>query len=180
MRLDRFDNTGFDRGAGKLKELLWLAASGLLVSSWLPGSGWRVFLLRMFGANIGNGVVIKQRVFIKFPWKLSVGDYAWIGEAVWIDNLAQVSIGQHACVSQGVYLCTGSHDWSLSTFDLVTKPITVANQAWLGAFSRVAPGVEIGEGAVLSMGSTATRSLEKWTISAGVPAVVLRNRIEKS
>ena len=71
---------------------------GLLFNSWLPGSGWRVQLLRLFGASIGSGVVIKPHVRIKFPWKLSIGDYSWIGEEVWIDNLAEVSIGSNCCI----------------------------------------------------------------------------------
>lgn len=87
MRLDAYTTGGFDRGAPRWKEALWLAISGLLVASWLPGSGWRKRLLRAFGATIGWDVAIKPGVRIKFPWRLSVGDYSWIGEDVWIDNL---------------------------------------------------------------------------------------------
>lgn len=179
MKLNTFTNKDFDRGANRSKELLWLAVSGLLFSSWVPGSSWRVALLRIFGAKIGVGVVIKPHVLIKFPWKLSIGSYSWIGEKAWIDNLACVTIGSHACVSQGVYLCTGSHDWSQSTFDLIAKPIEVSDQVWLGAFSRVAPGVTIAEGAVLSLGSVATRSLQAWTVYSGQPAEPIKPRKEE-
>lgn len=178
MRLDLFNNKEFDRGASKARELFWLAVSGICFSTWLPGSSWRVALLRCFGAKVGAGVVIKPRVVVKFPWKLSIGDYSWIGERVWFDNLAPVSIGCHACISQGVYLCTGSHDWSLSSFDLITKPIEVADQTWLGAFSRVAPGVDVAQGAVLSMGSVATQPLEAWMVYSGHPAIAVRSRKE--
>lgn len=178
MRLNTFNNSDFDRGASKLKELLWLAVAGTAFSSWLPGSSWRVALLRLFGASIGSGVVIKPHVRIKFPWKLNMGDYSWIGEKAWIDNLAPVSIGSHVCISQGVYLCTGSHDWSSSSFDLITKPIQVADQAWLGAFSRVAPGVTVAEGAVLSLGAVATQPLKAWTIYSGQPALPVKPRKE--
>ena len=180
MRLDTFDNNGFDRGGSKLKELLWLAIAGLFFSTWLPGSSWRVALLRLFGAHIGKGVIIKPHVRVKFPWKLSIGDYSWIGEQAWIDNLAPVSIGSHTCISQGVYLCTGSHDWSLSTFDLITKPITIADQAWLGAFSRVAPGVLVEQGAVLALGSVATQALQEWMIYSGQPAMAIKPRKQNS
>lgn len=176
MRLDTFENSDFNRGAGKWKELLWLFFSALVFSTWLPGSGWRVSLLRLFGASIGTGVVIKPRVVVKFPWKLSIGDYSWVGEDTWIDNLAPVAIGAHACISQGVYLCTGSHDWSLSSFDLITRPIEVSDQAWLGAFSRVAPGVKVGQGAVLALGSVATKPLQPWVIYSGHPAVATKPR----
>lgn len=143
LDLSTFRNDGFDRGASRIKELLWLVASGLLVDSWVPGSGWRVRLLRLFGAKIDVGVVIKPNVQIKFPWRLSVGANAWIGERVWIDNLAQVNIGANACVSQGVYLCTGSHDYRKPSFDLVTSPIDIGEGAWVTAFCRVAPGTRV-------------------------------------
>jgi putative colanic acid biosynthesis acetyltransferase WcaF len=162
MRLDQFDNSSFERGRGKVVEALWLLASEALVRSWLPGSGFRVRILRLFGAQIGPGVVIKPHVRIKFPWRLSIGANSWIGEEVWIDNLVQVNIGTNCCISQGAYLCTGSHNWSLPTFDLITKPITIGDGAWICARSSVAPGVHVGAGAVLGFGAVATRDLEPW------------------
>lgn len=170
MRLDAYTTGGFDRGAPRWKEALWLAISGLLVASWLPGSGWRKRLLRAFGATIGRDVAIKPGVRIKFPWRLSVGDYSWIGEDVWIDNLAQVSIGAHACVSQGAYLCTGSHDWSRDSFDLITRPISLGDQSWVGAHANLAPGTTLGKGAVLGMGSLGKGTLAPWTLYTGTPA----------
>lgn len=170
MRLDRFSVGEFDRGASRFREALWLLLSALVFSSWLPGSGWRRFLLRLFGAQIGQGVVLKPGVRIKFPWRLVIGDYAWLGERAWIDNLGDVSIGSHACISQGAYLCTGSHDWSSDSFDLLVRPITVGDHVWVGAFSMLAPGADVGEGAVLAMGSVGKGKLAPWTVHGGNPA----------
>jgi putative colanic acid biosynthesis acetyltransferase WcaF len=177
MRLDQFDNSSFERGRGKVVEALWLLASEALVRSWLPGSGFRVRILRLFGAQIGPGVVIKPHVRIKFPWRLSIGANSWIGEEVWIDNLAQVNIGSNCCISQGAYLCTGSHNWSLPTFDLITKSITVGDGAWICARSSVAPGVHVGAGAVLGFGATATRDLEPGQCYGLAQAVLIRARL---
>ena len=176
MKLSEFDNRAFERGRPSWVEACWRVLEGLLFSTWLPGSGWRVGLLRLFGARVGRGVVIKPRVRVKFPWRLEVGDHSWIGESVWIDNLAPVRIGHDCCLSQGAYLCTGSHDWATQRFDLVVKPITIADQAWLAAGSLVAPGVAVGEGAVLGLGAVATEDLQSWTIYAGNPAVPVRER----
>lgn len=176
MQLETFDNTGFDRGASRAREALWITLSSLLFSTWLPGSSWRVALLRLFGARIGQGVVIKPRVRIKFPWRLAIGDHCWIGEEAWIDNLAIVTLGSSVCISQGVYICTGSHDWSRTTFDLITRPVQIGNKAWLGAFSRIAPGTIVDEGAVLAFGGVATQTLSAWAIHAGNPAVRVKPR----
>lgn len=164
MRLDRYSPGNFDRGASRVREALWLVVSGVLVTSWLPGSGWRAWLLRAFGARIGKGVVLKPGVRVKFPWRLSIGDHSWIGEDVWIDNLAQVTIGAHACLSQGAYLCTGSHDWARDTFDLITRPITVGDHAWVGVRAVLAPGATLETGAVLSMTSLGKGRIEAWHI----------------
>jgi putative colanic acid biosynthesis acetyltransferase WcaF len=136
-----------------------------------------VAILRVFGASIGKGVRIKTGVKVKFPWRLRVGDHSWLGENLWIDSIAEVRIGSHCCVSQGVYLCTGSHDWSRDTFDLMVGSIILEDHSWLGAQSVVAPGVIVGEGAVLGLGSVATGPLEPWTIYMGTPAVPTKKRI---
>ena len=149
-QLSWFDNSWFNRGRSSFVELVWLIVSAALVKSWIPGSSHRCLLLRAFGAQIGFGVRIKPGVRIKFPWRLEIGDNSWIGEDVWIDNLAAVTIGASCCVSQGVYICTGSHDWNSSTFDLIVKSVRVENYAWVAAQSVVGPGITVGEGAILS------------------------------
>lgn len=176
MRLDRYTAAGFDRGAPRWKEALWVGFGCVLLASWLPGSAWRRLLLIAFGARIGSGVVLKPGVRVKFPWRLSVGDHAWIGEQVWIDNLAEVSVGAHACLSQGAYLCTGSHDWSSEAFDLITRPIVIEDHAWLGAGAALAPGAIMRKGAVLSMAAFGRGELSEWTIYAGNPAAPVRKR----
>ncbi|MBF6568111.1 MAG: colanic acid biosynthesis acetyltransferase WcaF [Candidatus Binataceae bacterium] len=179
MRLDRFANGDFERGRPWWTEALWLIVQALLVESWLPGSAHRIKLLRLFGAQIGQGVAIKPHVRIKFPWRLEVGDYSWLGEGVWIDNLATVTIGSHCCLSQGVYLCTGNHNWSAETFDLITHPIVLEDQVWLCARSSVGPGVRAGQGAVLTLGSVAQTELSAWRIHSGNPAVAINDRRTK-
>ncbi|NML06243.1 WcaF family extracellular polysaccharide biosynthesis acetyltransferase [Sphingomonas sp. G-3-2-10] len=166
----------FTRGRPAIVELLWIVVQAIFVSSALPGSAHRRFLLRLFGASIGARVVLKPGIRVKFPWRLTIGDNSWIGEHAWIDNLAQVSIAGDCCVSQGAYLCTGSHDWSRPGFDLITGPIVLEPGAWVAARASVGPNVTLGRGAVLGLGSTATRDLNPWTVYAGVPAIAVRTR----
>jgi putative colanic acid biosynthesis acetyltransferase WcaF len=177
MRLDRFDNAGFDRGRPWLVEALWRVVDGLLFRSWLPGSGWRAGLLRLFGAQVGPGAVIKPRVRVTFPWKLRMGAHCWLGEQAWIDNLAEVRIGDHCCISQGAYLCTGNHRWDRETFDLVADPIVLEDHCWIGAMARVGPGVVCREGAVLTLGSVAAADLAAWHVHSGAPARSVSARV---
>lgn len=173
MKLALFSSRDFDRGATRAKEAAWLVLSGVLVESWLPGSGWRCWLLRRFGAKIGDRVTIKPRVRVKFPWRLSIEDDVWIGEAAWIDNLGAVSIGHDVCISQGAYLCTGSHDWDKTTFDLIVRPIVVASYAWIGAMARLAPGTCVGEGTIIGMGVMVSGDLAPYHVFSNRKAGML-------
>ncbi len=139
----------------------------------------KVLLLRVFGARIGQHVVIKPSVHIKYPWKLRVGDYSWIGEGVWIDNLDKVEIGDSCCLSQGCYLLTGNHDYSSENFDLMVSSIYIESQAWVGAKSIVCPGVTLQRASVLTVGSIATADLEKFGIYQGNPAKKVKQRVIK-
>lgn len=174
--LSSFSNTGFDRGAPVWKEALWILAGAPLLESFLPGSAWRRTLLRLFGSQIGIGVVIKQRVRVKFPWRLSVGAYSWIGEAAWLDNLDWIHIGSHCCISQGAYLGTGNHDWKDTRFGLKTAPIQITDQAWICAHARLAPGSAVGEGAVIAQGAVFSGNAAEWTIFSGNPANAISKR----
>ena len=168
--------SGLDRGRPALVEAAWLVLSALFVASFLPGSAHRRWLLALFGARIGRGVVVKPGVRVKFPWRLEVGDNAWLGEGAWIDNIVPVTIGANACVSQGAYLCTGNHDWSVPSFDLRAAPIVLADGAWVGARAVVGPGVTVGRGAIVALGAVAVRDVPERQILTAVAAPAAQRR----
>ena len=180
MRLDAYNSRGFSRGKPAWFEALWIFAQWAFLRSQIPGSPQRRLILRMFGARVGRGVTIKPGVRVKFPWRLTIGDHSWIGEDVWIDNLAPVAIGSHCCISQGAYLCSGNHDWTAAAFDLRTEQIRICDRVWIGARSVVAPGVTIGEGSILALGSIATRTTSPWSINSGNPAKPIKSRPRSS
>jgi putative colanic acid biosynthesis acetyltransferase WcaF len=174
--LGKYNNGWFSRGRSKFVEILWLVLDAAFVRSRVPGSVHRRAILCAFGALIGKRVLIKPGVRIKFPWRLEIGNDSWVGEDVWIDNLAPVKIGSNCCISQGVYICTGSHNWGTPTFDLIVKSVKIEDGAWLASRSVIGPGVIVGEGAVLSLGSVATSDLAPWGIYQGIPATFVKQR----
>ena len=176
--LSSYSAAHFDRGAGVLKEGLWLIVS-LVLFRLCPFSfsALKRRMLRAFGARIGRNVTIKPQVKITFPWKLEIGDHVWLGEECWLLNLERITIGNNVCISQRAFLCTGNHNYKSPTFDLITKPVTVEDGAWIGASAWVGPGVTVGNHAVLAAGSVATKALEPWGIYQGNPAVLLKQRV---
>jgi putative colanic acid biosynthesis acetyltransferase WcaF len=175
--LSRPNNAELVRGAPVWLEALWFFLGlPLLRSHLITSSAFRRLLLRLFGAKVGKGVYIKPGLRVKFPWYLEIGDHSWLGEDLWIDNLAEVKIEAHCCLSQGVYLCTGNHDWSSVNMRLVRRPITCRRGAWIGAKAMLAPGVVVGAGAIVTMGSVVTKNVPEMEIHAGNPAQFVRSR----
>lgn len=178
VRLDLFDRSkGLDRGRRLPVEIAWQLVKCLFFLTPLPWpSRLRTFLLRGFGAKIGKGVVIKPRVNIHLPWKLTVGDHAWLGEEAMILNFEPVVIGSHACLSQRAFLCTGNHDYRDTCFGYRNAPITIGAGAWVGAQSFVCPGTTVGLDTVVTAGSVVTRSLPTGMICSGNPCVPVKRR----
>lgn len=175
--LSRYSAAGYSPGAGPFARAAWFLFSALLFETKLfPFYAPKRLVLRLFGARVGKGLVIKPRVRIKYPWRLIIGRNCWLGEDVWIDNLERVSIGDNVCVSQGAYLLTGNHNFKRETFDLITAPIYVGDGAWIGAKAVVSPGVVIHRNAVITLGAVMTSNADEEGIYRGNPAQLIRIR----
>ena len=175
--LSKFSTGQFQRGAGPVRETVWIVTSLILFRICpFKFSAVKCFVLRLFGAKIGRGVVIKSRVTIAFPWKLTLGNHVWLGEECWLLNLAPIVIENHVCISQRAFLCTGNHNYKSQAFDLIVKPIHIEAGVWIGAGAFVGPGVKVGSHAVLTAGSVATDDLQPFGIYQGNPAVLVKQR----
>lgn len=174
--LSKYSNDWYKPG-GKIKLILWYAVNYFIVlPSWNIFSGLKLEILRLFGAKIGKGVVLKPGINVKYPWKLEIGNYCWIGEQVWIDNLSDVILKDNVCISQGAFLECGNHNYKKSGFDLIVNSITLCEGSWVGAQSIVAPGVTLGQYSILTMGSTAISDLQPYGIYSGNPAIFRKER----
>tara|TARA_B110000046_G_scaffold185465_1_gene227195 strand:+ start:4984 stop:5535 length:552 start_codon:yes stop_codon:yes gene_type:complete len=178
--LSKYNNTWYHPGKKVVCVLWYFINVVFFVSHIIPLSSLKVWLLKLFGAKLGRNVVIKPGVNIKYPWKLVIGDYSWLGEDVWIDNLEQVTIGSNVCISQGAMLLCGNHNYKKTTFDLMVNEIILEEGVWLGAKSIVCSGVRCKTHAILSVGSIANIDLEPYTIYQGNPAKKIRNRVIKA
>lgn len=171
VKLKNFDaSIGLDREASKLKEASWYLVKVFFFLSALPyPASFKVWLLRIFGARIGERVNIKPRVNIHMPWKLEVGDDVWIGEEVFILNFEKVRIGSNVTVSQRAFLCCGNHDFREPSMPYRNAPITLEDGAWVGAASFIGPGVNVGVDTVVAAGSVVTSSLPPNGVYSGNP-----------
>lgn len=164
--------------SNRLRRQVWnLCWAALYRCSPRPFHAWRSLLLRTFGARIGPNCHFYPGSRVWAPWNLQCEDCASLGDGAEIYNPSPVYMASHSVVSQQAYLCTATHDYSSADFPLTSSPITLGAYSWICARASVAPGVEVGEGAVLGLGSVATSDLEPWSVYGGVPAHKIKDRL---
>lgn len=175
--LSLFNNSWYNPG-NPFKRITWYVANRVFLNTCIPyPSAFKILILKLFGAKIGENIVIKPKVSIKYPWFLTIGNYSWIGESVWIDNLAQVKIGSNCCISQGALLLCGNHNYRKTSFDLMIGQIILEDGVWIGARATICPGVTCKSHSVLTAGSVATKELDAYSIYQGNPAQKVKERI---
>lgn len=175
--LRTYHEPGYDAGGGRLKMLVWwLVQAVCFPLSPHFAHGFRRWLLRQFGAQIGEGVRIRPTARFTYPWNVTIGDYSWVGDDAVLYSLEKITIGEHCVVSQKSYLCTGSHDISDSRFGLVTGEVVIENGAWVAMDCFVGPAVTIGANAVVGARSSVFRSLPAEMICMGTPCKPVKKR----
>lgn len=143
------------------------------------GSGWKRFLLKMFGAKMDSTAHVYSSAKVYYPANLEMGAYSCLASDVDCYNVAPIKIGANTTVSQGAYLCTASHDITNPLNPLITAPIVIEDQAWIGADAFVGMGVRIGQGAVVGATASVFKDVEAWTVVGGNPAKFIKKRVIK-
>lgn len=165
--------------SNRIRRQIWNMCWVLLYrSSPRPFHGWRAFLLRCFGAQLGPNCHFYPRSRIWAPWNLVCGEGASLADDAEIYNPSLVQLGSHAILSQHAYLCGATHDYNDPNFPLISFPMRVGAYSWICARASLCPGVNVGDGAVLGLGSVATSDLEPWTVYAGSPARKIKLRAQ--
>lgn len=162
----------------KARRLLWDVVWALLARP-LPkslGSGWKRFLLRLFGAKMADTAVVYSSATIFKPWLLEMKDHACIANSVDCYNAAPVSIGVNATVSQRAFLCTAGHDITDPQHHQTEAPIIISDRAWICAEAFVGQGVTVGEGAVVGARAVVIKDVKPWTVVGGNPAKYIKMR----
>jgi putative colanic acid biosynthesis acetyltransferase WcaF len=155
----------------------WAVVHPLFRFSPQPCHGWRRILLRAFGAAIGRDVRIDPSAHIMIPWNLTMGDQSSIGAGAWIYNLGPVSIGARATVSHLAHVCAGTHDYESASLPLLRLGIHIGDDAWICAEAFVGPDVHVGAGAVVAARAVVVRPVAPWTVVAGNPATMIKDRV---
>lgn len=162
----------------KLYRLLWSIVRVLLYKPFgsIFFNRWRIFLLHLFGAKIGEKSVIYSSAIIWMPCNLEVGRNTCIGPDVFVYNPSKITIGNKVTISQNSYLCGGSHDISTLALDFISAPIEIKDFCWVCANCFVMMGVTMKEGSILGATSSLFKNTEAWSVYGGSPACLIKKR----
>lgn len=150
----------------------------LVLASWTPPpmNGWRRALLRAFGAQIANSVVVRRGAKIWYPPNLRMLPHSVMADGVICYNMAPITIGENSIVSQRAVLCGGTHDFTLASNPLQVRPIEIGANVWIASEAFIGPGVTVPEGCVIGARAVVFGRLEPWTVYAGNPAQPVKRR----
>jgi putative colanic acid biosynthesis acetyltransferase WcaF len=170
--LSKYDQGNFDRGKPGWLILVWWFVQAIAFPLSIHNfHGFRCWLLRLFGAKIGKNVIIRPTARFTYPWKVTIGDYTWIGDDVVFYSLDEIIIGEHCVISQKTYLCTGSHNIKDPKFGLITDPIRIGNGVWVATDCFIAPGVKIGANTVIGARSNVCKNIPENQVAFGNPCI---------
>ena len=137
---------------------------------------WRRLVLLAFGARIAPGARVHASVKVWLPANLELGANCLIGPGARLYNQGRISVGARTVISQGAHICASTHDVNDPDFQLVVRPITIGEQAWIAAEAFVGPGVTVGDRAVVGARAALFHDAQADGIYSGNPAVKIRQR----
>lgn len=175
--LRQYDQSWYNPGRPRWMILLWWLVQAIAFPLTLHAHhSPRRALLKLFGAKIGKGVIIRPTARFTYPWNVEIGDHSWVGDDVVFYSLDKIRVGQHCVISQETYLCTGSHNSQDPAFGLKTEPITIENGAWIATDCFIGLGVRIGANSVVGARSSVFSDLPSQQICLGSPCRPVRSR----
>lgn len=167
---------GFRGRNALLVQLWWFVHATLFSLSPQFCYSWRAFLLRLFGADIGKSVIVRPSVEITYPWNIKIGDFSWVGDNVVLYSLGKIVVGSNSVISQRSYICAGDHDYCDEKFTIRAIDVAIGSGVWIATDVFVAPGVTVGEGAVIGARSSVFKDMPAGMVCMGHPCVPVKKR----
>ncbi len=145
-------------------------AMGARVRFWGP--------VRVF---IGSHSALFDDVILSGVGEIHIGDRSTIGHNSVLVSRERIQIGSDCMLAAFCYVLDVDHEFAdpekpIPQQGLRIKPVIVGNDVWVGAGTFILRGVTIGDGAVVAANSVVTEDVPPYTVVAGCPARVIKQR----
>lgn len=145
--------------------------------------GAKVRITGTLQISTGKRVAIRKGVFIGGTGRLTIGSNTAINEDCIIGAYESVEIGSNVMIAARSYIidldhCFDRRDIPIADQGYSIAPVVIEDDVWIGTGAVVTKGVRIGKGAIIGANSVVTRDIPPYTIAAGVPARVVKERPE--
>ena len=124
---------------------------------------------RLF-AQCGERLRVYGKIVVYFPQYIRIGHRSSLSEGAILHGRGGITIGSHAHISSRAILNTQTLDYRSDDWPIMRTPIVIGDFAWVASGAMIVPGVTIGEGAIVGMGSVVTHDVPPYTVYAGNPA----------
>lgn len=111
--------------------------------------------------------------------KLVLGS-GYFNRAVKIKCFKEITIGQRVAISENVTFWDSDAHKLGDCEEVVSKPITVGDDVWIGTNSIILKGVTIGNGAIIAAGSVVNKDVPAKALVGGVPAKIIKQNVKWS
>lgn len=133
--------------------------------------------------HFGDNIIFKGGGSIYHEENISIEDHVQIGENYFLMGIGGIEIGRGTIISRNVCIHSGNHDFKSSDMipysqDYLAEKITIGKAVWIGQNVNILPGVTIGDGAIIGMGSTVSKDVKPYEIVVGMGQRVLGYRDE--
>jgi maltose O-acetyltransferase len=142
--------------------------------------------LKALGVKIGKNLKTLPITTIENPSAIKIGDNVWISKNVGLYAVNGIEIGNDVIIAKDVSLISGDHQFANIRVKINEQgmrvgdaPIVIGNDVWIGEKAIILKGVIVGDGSVIGAGSVVTKNIPEFSVVAGNPAKVIRQRSNK-
>jgi maltose O-acetyltransferase len=139
----------------------------------------RFFIVKQIFTKCGKNVNIAKNVYFGKGKNISIGNNSGIGENSYLVTMDRISIGNNVMIGPELMILTGNHGYDdknklLYQQKIITKPVSIGNDVWLGARVTILPGVNIGNRVIVAAGSVVVKDIPSNCIVGGNPAKFIK------
>lgn len=140
----------------------------------------RTMFFKLCFKKYGKNILIDYKTFFRYMKNIEIADNVSINRGC--EFFTSANLGTKICLAENVVISPNvkfygaGHDYKMLYLPDTSGDIIIESNVWICANSIILQGVKIGEGSIVSANSVVTKSIPPYTIVAGIPAKIIKQR----